>query len=285
MDLDIAQLRAFVAVAEGRSFTGAGKRLGAGQSAVSLRVRKLEERLGATLLSRTPRKVALTPFGARFLPEAKTALAAHDRAAALAQAEPKRREIRLGVSDHAVGDRLAEALAWLIAATPEAAWRVRVGDSAGLAEALAAGALDIAVLRRPIGAAAPEETLFEDALEWIARPDAALARPTPERPLPLIALAGACAVRDAATTALESAGIPWREVLLAEGVAAVQAAVRAGIGVACLDRRNRPVGAVPVGPALGLPTPPASAMTLRSRLADAGARPIVAAVRAAFSQG
>ncbi|MDK9698372.1 MAG: LysR family transcriptional regulator, partial [Siculibacillus sp.] len=62
-DLDIDLLRTFVALAETESFTGAGERLGATQSAVSVRLKKLEDRLGHRLFDRTPRSVAPTPFG------------------------------------------------------------------------------------------------------------------------------------------------------------------------------------------------------------------------------
>lgn len=65
-DLDMDLLRAFVRVAETGSFTRAGQMTGASQSAVSVKIKKLEDRLGNTLLSRSPRSVRLTSFGARF---------------------------------------------------------------------------------------------------------------------------------------------------------------------------------------------------------------------------
>ena len=59
-DLDIELLRTFVALAETESFTQAGDALGATQSTVSVRLKKLEERLGRRLFERTPRAVART---------------------------------------------------------------------------------------------------------------------------------------------------------------------------------------------------------------------------------
>ena len=56
-------LAAFVAVAEERSFTRAGKRLGVSPSALSHAIRGLEERMGVRLLARTPRSVAPTDAG------------------------------------------------------------------------------------------------------------------------------------------------------------------------------------------------------------------------------
>jgi DNA-binding transcriptional LysR family regulator len=69
--LDLDQLRAFVVVSDLRSFTAAGACLGASQSAMSLRLNKLEQSVGLRLLGRTPRAVALTPDGTRFLPHAR----------------------------------------------------------------------------------------------------------------------------------------------------------------------------------------------------------------------
>src|SRR3990170_973012 len=68
MDRDVmADLTAFLAVAEERSFTRAAARLGMSQSALSQIVRRLEERLDLRLLTRTTRSVAPTEAGERLL--------------------------------------------------------------------------------------------------------------------------------------------------------------------------------------------------------------------------
>lgn len=64
---EMADLTAFVVVAEERSFTRAAARLGMSQSALSQIVRRLEERLGLRLLARTTRSVAPTDAGLRLL--------------------------------------------------------------------------------------------------------------------------------------------------------------------------------------------------------------------------
>lgn len=62
---EMADLTAFLAVAEEKSFTRAAARLGMSQSALSQIVRRLEERLGLRLLTRTTRSVAPTDAGER----------------------------------------------------------------------------------------------------------------------------------------------------------------------------------------------------------------------------
>jgi DNA-binding transcriptional LysR family regulator len=64
---DLGDLTAFVAVAEEKSFTRAAAKLGTSQSALSYTLRRLEERLGLRLLSRTTRSVAPTEAGERLL--------------------------------------------------------------------------------------------------------------------------------------------------------------------------------------------------------------------------
>src|SRR4051795_12027505 len=64
---EIQDLTTFVAVAEERSFTRAAAKLRTSQAALSYTIRKLEERLGFRLLTRTTRSVALTVAGERLL--------------------------------------------------------------------------------------------------------------------------------------------------------------------------------------------------------------------------
>src|SRR5436190_4397358 len=71
---DLNILAVFLAVAEERSFTRAGKRLGVSPSAMSHAIRGLEERIGVRLLSRTTRSVAPTEAGEQLLGRLRPAL-------------------------------------------------------------------------------------------------------------------------------------------------------------------------------------------------------------------
>ncbi len=68
MNVSLRQLRAFVAVAELESFTGAAQQLHITQSALSLMIKDLESELGIRLLDRTTRSVRLAEAGHAFLP-------------------------------------------------------------------------------------------------------------------------------------------------------------------------------------------------------------------------
>lgn len=71
---DLVDLNAFLIVAEEQSFTKAAARLGTSQSALSHTIRRLEERLGVRLLTRTTRSVAPTAAGERLLATLRPAI-------------------------------------------------------------------------------------------------------------------------------------------------------------------------------------------------------------------
>jgi DNA-binding transcriptional LysR family regulator len=71
---EFAEMSAFAAIAEQRSFAKAATQLGVGRSTLSQSLRALEERLGVRLLNRTTRSVSLTEAGARLLARVRPSL-------------------------------------------------------------------------------------------------------------------------------------------------------------------------------------------------------------------
>ena len=76
--VSLARLVAFVAVAEAGSFTAAAERLNTTKSAVSQAIAVLERELGAQLLQRSTRKLAITEQGESFLADCRALLADAD---------------------------------------------------------------------------------------------------------------------------------------------------------------------------------------------------------------
>src|SRR6267154_2350626 len=91
-------MQAFVAVADLQGFAPAARKLGLSPSAVTRLIAALEDRLGARLLQRTTRKVALTDAGARYLERARCILADVEEAERAAEGEQTRPGGRLVVS-------------------------------------------------------------------------------------------------------------------------------------------------------------------------------------------
>jgi DNA-binding transcriptional LysR family regulator len=274
--LDIDAVRAFALVAELSSFTRAAQAEGTTQSAVSLKLKRLETRLGLRLVERTPRSVRLTGDGASFLVRARELLSAHDRA--LAGGEAPERRLTIGFSDHAAGLDLAPLIARVGAVDAGLHLDVRIGISSHIADAFDAGALDAAVIRRDKGRRGGEP-LVEDTFGWFASPDF---RHRPGDKLKLAMLAAPCSVRAQSIRILDKAGVSWIEAFTGGGVAAVAAAVTAGLAVAPLAARVAPAGTLDVGPALGLPALGRSTIVLLSHVSDPRARAALRTLAATF---
>src|SRR5246127_5776178 len=99
--LDLDAVQAFIRIVELGSFTRAAEAMRTTQAAVSLKLQRLEERLGGRLVERTPRYVQLSARGAAFLEHARELLEAHDRA--LVVFDGARQRLTIGISDHVAG--------------------------------------------------------------------------------------------------------------------------------------------------------------------------------------
>lgn len=258
--IDLEALRTFMSVAETQSFTATGEMLGATQSAVSMRIRKLEEQLDRRLLDRTPRRVALTRFGEAFLADARRLIATHDDILSRAIDARAQAPIALGVTEHAAGDTLTLALAKIRRAALGVQLRLSIEPSAALLEGFEVGRYDGVILRQPSGGAG--RLLFRDHVEWMAA-DPSVWRPG--EPVPLVSISAPCGLRRLATETLEAAGHSWIDACVGGGVTAAAAAIAAGFGVGCLDRRYRPPGVMTLGAASGLPSLRSTDIVFRRR--------------------
>ena len=134
---DLADLTAFLAVAEERSFTVAAARIGMSQSALSQIVRRLESRLGVRLLTRTTRSVAPTEAGERLLATLSPAIRDLDVTLA-ALGEMRERPagtIRINAVEHAADTVLYPALREFLPRYPEI--RVEIVSEYGLVDIVA----------------------------------------------------------------------------------------------------------------------------------------------------
>jgi len=274
--LDLDAVQAFVLVADLSSFTRAAEALDTTQSAVSLKLKRLEERLGRRLLERTPRCVRLSQEGAAFLDAARELLEAHERA--LHGRAETRLSLRVGISDQSAGTELPHLLAKVGAYDRSLRIEVRIGSSATLMAAFDNGELDAAIVCDADGRS-DGELLFTEPYAWYALPDW---KQSAGEPLRLAALAAPCAVRAMALKTLDDAGVAWTEVFVGGGLPAVVAAACAGLAVAPLPRRVCPSSIVDVGERLGLPRMPLTRIVLHQRSTDPRTREAVRILAAAL---
>jgi DNA-binding transcriptional LysR family regulator len=276
--LDVDAVRAFVAIADLQSFTRAAETLGTTQGAISVKLKRLEARVGHRLIERTPRLVRLSAYGIGFLDSAREFLAAHDRA--IAGLTASRRRFALGIATHVGGAEVPTLLARLNAHDPALTIEVRLNDARPLLDAFDRGEIDAAIIRREDDRR-DGEVLAPEHFGWFATPD--FVRRAGE-PLRLAASSPTCGIRNIATRALDAAGIPWTEVFLGCGTFAVAEAVSAGLATSVFPCRLAPPGTVEAGRRLGLPALPSSEIMLLSMLSDARSRAALRTLATAFRE-
>ncbi|MEJ0058193.1 MAG: LysR family transcriptional regulator [Terricaulis sp.] len=134
---ELADLAAFVVVAEERSFTRAAAQLGTSQSAVSQTIRRLEARLGVRLLTRTTRSVAPTQAGERLLAGLRPALREiDDQLAGLTELRDKPAgSVRITTGQHAADTILWPVLKHLLPRYPDV--QVELSVDTGLRDIVA----------------------------------------------------------------------------------------------------------------------------------------------------
>ena len=126
----IDAMQAFVAVADLRGFAPAARKLGLSASGVTRLIAALEDRLGARLLQRTTRSVALTDAGARYLERARQILADVEEAEGAAEGEHSLPRGRLVVSAPVGFGRLhvAPVMSEYLKRHPEVSADLRLSD-------------------------------------------------------------------------------------------------------------------------------------------------------------
>lgn len=252
--IDPELLRCFRSVARLGRFKAAADHLGRSQASVSMQIRRLEELVGARLLDRDNRHVALTPAGDALLVDAEALLALNDRI--LRRLDRGGRQgtlIRLGLPDEYAADVIRDALAMVIADHPGTELSVETAPSGTLAEAFASGRLDMAVIVAPHasgdGAAARIDPVWAGARHLPATPPddigeddigetAGENRGAGTTPLPLALYDTGCPYRQAAARALAAMGRLWRPVLVSPSNAAVNACIETGMAIGVIDRRR-----------------------------------------------
>ncbi|MBR0895662.1 LysR family transcriptional regulator [Bradyrhizobium tropiciagri] len=274
--LDVDAVKAFVTIADLKSFTRAADVLGTTQGAISVKLKRLEGRIGQKLVERTPRLVRLSAQGAAFLEPARAFLAAHDRA--VAGLSSARRRFSLGIATHVGAPELPTVLARLGAHDPALTIEVRLDDARDLIDAFDRGTIDAVIVFREDDRR-DGDVLGPDHFGWFATPGFVHRAGEPFR---LAASSPSCGILNTATHALDAAGLPWTETFLGCGAFAVAEAVSAGLAISVFSRRMAPPGTIEVGEKFGLPALAPSEIVLLSALSDARSRGILKTIVSAF---
>jgi DNA-binding transcriptional LysR family regulator len=225
--LDPTQLDSFLAVAQARNFTEAGRRLGLKQSTVSQHIRKLEEAAGRRLFVRDTRSVVLTADGEAMVEFARSILETNARARDHFAGSELRGRIRFGAAEDFVNSRLPELLRGFVRRHPQIDLELTVALSATLYRQLDDGELDLVLAKRRAGDE-QGRLVWRDPLVWTGAPGT---RIDPAQPLPLVLYTPPSLTRTLALEAMERSGRAWRLVCSSGSLSGLRAAVLAGLGI------------------------------------------------------
>src|SRR5215204_5911996 len=164
--LDVDHLRTFLAIAETGSFTRAADVVHKTQSAVSMQMKRLEERLGRPIFSRDGRASKLTEDGERLLDYARRIVKLNVEAlTAFSDAELTGR-VRLGVPDDYADRYLPEIMARFSRAYPAVELTVTCEPTVELVARIAANDLDLAIITNA-ETNRPGDTFRREQLLWV----------------------------------------------------------------------------------------------------------------------
>jgi DNA-binding transcriptional LysR family regulator len=260
--LDSDQLRTFVAIADTGSFTRAADVVHKTQSAVSMQIKRLEERIGRTLFERDGRAARLSEDGERLLSYARRIVRLNmECVAGFSDADLKGR-VRLGVPDDYADRYLPEILARFARSNPRAEVTVTCEPSPMLIDRISTGDLDLAIVTH-IETRSSGDVIRLEPLLWVTSAQhcvheddivpLALGRPT-------------CNWRLGAVEALERAGRSYRVLYASWNSTAVGAAVMAGLAISVLPESAVRPGMRVLGAADGFPAlPPVRIALVRNK--------------------
>jgi DNA-binding transcriptional LysR family regulator len=234
MQLDVESLRTFIAVLDWGSQTRAAAQLGMSQSAVSWKIKRLEQRVGRPLLVRNGHDLRPSRDGLALLDDARAIVKIHDRAVARLSSSVFTGRIRVGSNEEVGAARLAAILGRFRLTHPGATIEFVVEQSRVLARELVKGRVDVALLQVTEDEVLDDDVLlWTEQLRWATRSDA----PHDVGTVPLITYGSNGFYRPVSEPILERHGVRYRYTITAPSSESVRAAVEAGLGVAILAER------------------------------------------------
>jgi DNA-binding transcriptional LysR family regulator len=264
--LDLDQLQSFCAIADCGSFTEAARRVNKTQSAVSMQIKRLEERLGHPLLTRDGRTVALTSQGEALYAKARRMLRTNAEILDHFSDGDLAGQIRFGVPDDYAVRLLPVILSSFQRTHPKIAVDVACMASEELLSGMRAGRYDIIVFTQ--GTEQNYGELFRtEKMFWVASHGG---RALASEPLAIACGSPGCIWRKSAMEALNRNGTDYRVAYTSSNATAISSAVLSDLAIGFLPESAMQPGMRVVNDDVGLP-----------RLADAE----IALMRASHAYG
>ena len=234
--LDIDALRALQAIAVHGGVTRAADSLSLSQSAVSHKIKRLEDDIGCALLNRRAGTSLLSETGNRLLGYANRILSLHDEAVLSLSSRALCGKIRLGMTEDITASGLSRILGRFTQLYREVSVQTHVAQSLTLQNELKNGTIDIAVMQVfAIDVRTDDLVLYRDELIWAKALDLELDW---NRPVPFLAYDDNCFYKSWLMEHGLLAGHTFDTVFTCTSNTGMIKAVEAGLGVAILSRRH-----------------------------------------------
>lgn len=228
--LDLDQLHTFVTIADTGSFTRTANEVHRTQSAVSMQMRRLEERIGKTLFEKDGRSNRLTEDGEKLLAYARRLIRLNRETLAAFDDNSLEGHIRIGVPDDYAEPFLPEIMARFARSNPRVELSVICEDTHRLREHIKRGNLDIALVTHNDDAA-PSEIVRREPLLWVTSANHNVHEQTP---LPVAFGKPTCLWRRTGVEVLEQMGRDYRVLISSFSATVITAAVLSGLAVSVL---------------------------------------------------
>lgn len=251
-DLSTDLLFTFVTVAENGGIVRAAERLHRTQSAISMKMQRLEERLGQPLFEQKGRSKVLTPAGETMLIYARKLLDLQSEAINTLQGVSFEGELRVGMSNSLAESDLVVELAAFAQQYPHIQLTVTSHSGRALQSGFDRGDFDYVIyVQEAIDQ--QDNVLRTHRLSWHCAEDFHW---EPGQVLPLACFTDPCVFRDVSHAVLRQANLPWRDVYITNSLSALMKAVEAGLGVTIRTPNVARGKTRLVGPEMGLPPLP-----------------------------
>jgi len=234
MRLDTESLRTLKTTVEAGSLTAAARRLSMTTSAVSWKLKRLEQRLGRKLIDRQGHHIQPTAEAMQLLEYADVIVRTHDRAVQHFRLSDVEGKLIIGITDDLAANQIPAFVHEFHLRHPGVRLEIRVEQQLALLEWYAARDIDMAIL--PLEPAMLLETdieLWRDELVWVKCRD----RDYPlDKPLPLVTFSPSCTYRETAIECLEAHGVDYYVSMQSPSLAGVRGIVSSGMGVTLINR-------------------------------------------------
>ena len=235
MRLDTESLRTLKTTIDMRSLTTAAHQLSMTTSAVSWKLKRLEQRIGRKLIQRNGHQIEPTSDGVQLLQYADVILQAHDQAVKQFQLSSTEGRVVVGLTDDLASAQLPAFVSAFHRNYPGIRLEIRVEQQLSLIEWFEKKSIDLMVLPLEDSMLLEDDiVLWKDDLIWVQGRSSDYPL---DRPVPLVTFSPSCSYRETAFETLNNAGVDYYVSMESPSLAGVQGVVSSNMGVTLINRQ------------------------------------------------